>query len=63
MRGDDVGVGLAVEGTALVGIGIVVVLGDGDDAAGAAQDMSRRAMSAAAPQVTRELGLSSVGVF
>ena len=39
MRGDAVGVGLAVDGAALVGIGVVVVRGDGDDAAGSTQWM------------------------
>jgi hypothetical protein len=58
-----VGVGLAVDEARLVGIGIVVVRGDGDDAAGAAHDVSRRAMRTPAPRVTPEIGLSSVGVF
>src|SRR2546426_1995299 len=43
-RGDAVGVGLEVGGGAVVGIGIVVARGDGDDAAGPAQEKRRRAM-------------------
>ena len=64
MRGDGVGVGLAVCGGAVVGIGIVVVLGEelADD--GGAHDVRRNAMSAtAARRVALEGLLSGVGVF
>src|SRR6266550_4534759 len=58
MRGDAVGVGLAVDGAALVGIGIVVVRGDGDDAAGAAQEQrSETTSQRAARGVARGSGL------
>src|SRR5436190_2840250 len=43
--GEGVGVGLAVEGATLVGIGIVVARGDGDDAAGPAQEKRRTPIS------------------
>jgi len=59
MRGDGVGVGLAVDGAAVVGIGIVVVfLGEGLADGGVTQEQRSSAMSARAPS-----GFSSVGVF
>jgi len=64
MRGDAVGVGLEVRGGAVVGIGIVVTRGDGDDATGAAQEKRRTAMRIRAlRRVARRGRLSSVGVF
>jgi len=64
MRGDAVGVGLAVDGAALVGIGIVVVLGEElTDAGGAAHEKSKKTRRPAAPRVTRRGQVSSVGVF
>jgi len=54
---EGVGVGLAVDGAAVVGIGIVVVLGEELAGAGATHDTRRSAMSVAAPRA------SSVGVF
>src|SRR5260370_42183446 len=63
-RGDAVGVVLAVEGAALVGIGIFVIRGDVVDSGGAMQDTRKRATSVAAARVVaRGSGLSSVGVF
>src|SRR2546421_914427 len=44
-RGDAVAVGLAVDGAAVVGIGIVVVLGEELAGAGAAQENSTTARS------------------
>jgi len=60
MRGDGVGVGLAVDEAAMVGIGIVVVvLGEElTDGGGATHEQRRRATSATPPS-----GFSSVGVF
>ena len=57
--GDAVGVGLAVDGAALVGIGIVVVLGEELAAGGATQDdINTSAMSVtAARRVARGSGL------
>src|SRR5947209_6679344 len=57
--GEAVGVG----GGAVVGIGIVVTLDDGDDAAGPAQEQRSRAMRVRAPRAARGGRLSSVGVF
>jgi len=62
--GDAVGVGLEVGGGAVVGIGIVVTLGDGEEAAGPAQEKRRRAIRVRAlRRAARGGGLSSVGVF
>jgi hypothetical protein len=55
--GEAVGVGLAVDGAAVVGIGIVVVVGEELADGGTRQDIRRRAMTAAAPRVTRGSGL------
>src|SRR5437870_11334548 len=55
--GEGVGVGLEVRGGAVVGIGIVVTLDDGDDAAGAAQEQrSQTTSQRAARGVTRGSG-------
>jgi len=48
MRGDGVGVGLVVEGAAVVGIGIVVLLGEELAVGGALQERTKRTMSIAA---------------
>jgi hypothetical protein len=62
--GDGVGVGLAVDGAAVVGIGILVVLCEELVDGGAMHDSSRSAMRvAAAWRVARAGRLSSVGVF
>src|SRR6266852_3981121 len=63
IRGDAVGVVLAVEGAPLVGIGIFVIRGDVVDAGGATQERSSRAMRVRAPRMTRGLAMRSVGVF
>ena len=64
MRGEGVGVGLAPAGSGVVGTGIVVALGEElADGRGATHATSSKAMRIAAPRVTRENGLSSVGVF
>jgi hypothetical protein len=62
--GDGVGVGLAVDGAAVVGIGILVVLCEELVDGGAMHDSRRSAMrGAAAWRVARAGRLSSVGVF
>jgi hypothetical protein len=62
--GDGVGVGLAEGGGAVVGIGIVVLLGEELADGGTTHEKRRSATTAAAARrVARWNGSSSVGVF
>jgi hypothetical protein len=63
MRGDGLGVGLAVDGAAVVGIGIVVVLCEELAGGGATHEKSRRARRETTPRRVARGHLSSVGVF
>jgi hypothetical protein len=65
MRGDGVGVGLAVGGGAVVGIGIVVVLGEelADDGGATHEERTSAKSAIAARRRVARARLSSVGVF
>jgi hypothetical protein len=63
MRGDGVGVGLAVAGGAVVGIGIVVGLVEELADGGATQEKRKSAATARAARRVARGRLSSVGVF